>query len=53
MTEAPKPPPAIVQQAKQKSTSANSQADRLAKEAARRAVELATRTKAKPKSSGK
>ena len=53
MADLPPLPPAIVQQAKQKDSSATSQADRLAREAARRAVEQATRAKGQPKTSGR
>jgi hypothetical protein len=47
-------PPAIVQKAvKAPDTSAQTQADKRAREAARRAVEAATRNSGRPKTSGR
>jgi hypothetical protein len=53
MVNIPDVPPAIYEQAAQQDTQAQSQADRLAREAARRAVEQATVTKGQPTHGGR
>jgi hypothetical protein len=52
MTNQPPPPAVIVQHAKQQDASAKSHADQRAREAAKRAVEQATKSKGQPKTSG-
>lgn len=45
-------PPSVAQHAQAPDTAAKTQADKLAREAASRAIESATREKGQPKSSG-